>query len=162
MMKRLITLFVVAAAIACSLSSAPAARHADPLRARALEVRRLAARALHLELKMSRQRLEDAVAGEEFRGYLMSGEGSFDEVEDPGLALVDAFEDAGWVAVTHYQSDGADGTAGAYEKPGIRCLYEIGWNGHVDGEPDTLWSEAVAPADNTFRVHIFCYRASVE
>lgn len=157
-MKRLMMLCAVAAAVACSISSAPVSRHHDPLRARASEARRLAEKALHLELRMSSRLLRDAVAGEEFRGYLLSGEGSFDEVEDPGLALVDAFEAAGWVAVPDYQSDGADGTAGAYEKPGIRCLCEIGWNGHVDGEPDTLRSEAAAPADNAFRVHIFCYR----
>jgi hypothetical protein len=162
MIKRLPAVLAVAAAVAFTTSGAPVARRADSLRARAIEARRLAEKALHLEIRMSMRLLRDAVVGEEFRGYLLGGEGSFEEVEDPGLALVDAFEEAGWVAVPEYQSDGADGTAGAYEKPGIRCLYEIGWNGHVDGEPDSLAAETPGRRDGTFRVNIFCYRQTME
>jgi hypothetical protein len=86
------------------------------------------------------------------RGCRLVITGSFAHAPPGGDAanrLRDGFAAQGWQEMPSYSADGKDGTAFAFRKTEVACLFRGTWTGGADGEPSM-------PRKEAYRVSVLC------
>lgn len=112
----------------------------------------IAAKSPGVSIQRSTGVFADEVLEHPARGCRLAIAGSFEHAPPGGDAvnrLRDGFTAQGWREMLAYSADGKDGTAFAFRKTEVLCLFRGTWNGGADGDPST-------PRGQTYRVSVLC------
>lgn len=112
----------------------------------------IAAKTPGVSIRRSTGTFRDEALPQAVPGCRLAIKGSFARAKVGGDAvqrLRDGFSDRGWQEMTAYTADGKDGTAFAFRKAGVACLFRGEWNGGADGEPEI-------PGEDWYRVTVLC------
>jgi hypothetical protein len=105
-----------------------------------------------LSIKRSTGMFTDEALRRPVLGCRLAITGSFKHAPPGGDAanrLRDGFAAQGWQEMASYSADGKDGTAFAFRKTEVACLFRGTWNGGSDGEPPV-------PRGEAYRVSVLC------
>lgn len=99
----------------------------------------IAAKTPGVSIRRSTGVFRDEALRQPVPGCRLAISGSFARAKGAGDAverLREGFSARGWQEMTAYGADGKDGTAFAFRKAGVACLFRGEWNGGADDEPE--------------------------
>ncbi len=108
------------------------------------EAQQITEDATHLKLSRSKGTFRFTDLSAPRPAVVLTASREYPTPDCPDEAVVAAFKDAGWTYDPEYAADGPDGTAFAYRKKDVLCVFEISWSpGHVDYESPQEEAEAM-------------------
>ena len=112
----------------------------------------IAAKTPGVSIRRSTGVFRDEALPQPVLGCRLAISGSFARAKVGGDAadrLREGFSARGWQEMTAYGADGKDGTAFAFRKAGVACLFRGEWNGGADDEPEI-------PRQDWYKVAVLC------